>query len=154
VLTLPDGRKAGIKRLFKEHCAVTATFLEAHYCAHDWRFAPPVARWLDSYLRDMDVVALGLFVGDSELVGTIFATPLSKGSVVMSHGGGTSELSRLSEIGQRYPSIEVSVAGGVTDLDGVRRLRDAGVSALILGEALLSGAIDFEEAQAIANQAG
>jgi phosphoribosylformimino-5-aminoimidazole carboxamide ribonucleotide (ProFAR) isomerase len=36
----------------------------------------------------------------------------------------------------------------------VRRLRDAGVSALILGEALLSGAIDFEEAQAIANQAG
>jgi phosphoribosylformimino-5-aminoimidazole carboxamide ribonucleotide (ProFAR) isomerase len=44
----------------------------------------------------------------------------------------------------------VSVAGGVTDLDGVRRLRDAGVSALILGEALLSGAIDFEEAQAIA----
>jgi len=74
--------------------------------------------------------------------------------VVMSHGGGTSELSRLSEIGQRYPSIEVSVAGGVTDLDGVRRLRDAGVSALILGEALLSGAIDFEEAQAIANQAG
>jgi phosphoribosylformimino-5-aminoimidazole carboxamide ribonucleotide (ProFAR) isomerase len=68
----------------------------------------------------------------------------------MSHGGGASELSRLSEIGLRYPSIEVSVAGGVTDLDGVRRLRDAGVSALILGEALLSGAIDFEEAQAIA----
>ena len=86
VLTLPDGRKAGIKRLFKEHCAVTAAFLEAHYCAHDWRLTPPVLRWLDSYLRDMDVVALGLFVGDSELVGTIFATPLSKGSVVMSHG--------------------------------------------------------------------
>jgi phosphoribosylformimino-5-aminoimidazole carboxamide ribonucleotide (ProFAR) isomerase len=41
----------------------------------------------------------------------------------------------------------------VTDLDGVRRLRDAGVSALILGEALLSGAIDFEEAQAIARAA-
>jgi phosphoribosylformimino-5-aminoimidazole carboxamide ribonucleotide (ProFAR) isomerase len=38
----------------------------------------------------------------------------------------------------------------VNDLDGVRRLRDAGVSALILGEALLSGAIDFEEAQVIA----
>jgi phosphoribosylformimino-5-aminoimidazole carboxamide ribonucleotide (ProFAR) isomerase len=48
--------------------------------------------------------------------------------------------------------MELSVAGGVTDLDGVRRLRDAGVSSLILGEALLSGAIDFEEAQALAAQ--
>ena len=35
------------------------------------------------------------------------------------------------------------VAGGATDLDAVRRLRDAGVTGLILGEALLSGAIDF-----------
>ena len=87
-----------------------------------------------------------------DLLQQLVAAGISR--VVMSHGGGTSELSRLSEIGQRYPSIEVSVAGGVTDLDGVRRLRDAGVSALILGEALLSGAIDFEEAQAIANQAG
>jgi phosphoribosylformimino-5-aminoimidazole carboxamide ribotide isomerase len=87
-----------------------------------------------------------------DLLQQLVAAGISR--VVMSHGGGTSELSRLSEIGQRYPSIEVSVAGGVTDLDGVRRLRDAGVSALILGEALLSGAIDFVEAQAIANQAG
>jgi phosphoribosylformimino-5-aminoimidazole carboxamide ribotide isomerase len=87
-----------------------------------------------------------------DLLQQLVAAGISR--VVMSHGGGTSELSRLSEIGQRYPSIEVSVAGGVTDLDGVRRLRDAGVSALILGEALLSGAIDFEEAQAIASQAG
>jgi phosphoribosylformimino-5-aminoimidazole carboxamide ribonucleotide (ProFAR) isomerase len=73
-----------------------------------------------------------------DLLQQLVAAGISR--VVMSHGGGTSELSRLSEIGQRYPSIEVS--------------RDAGVSALILGEALLSGAIDFEEAQAIANQAG
>jgi phosphoribosylformimino-5-aminoimidazole carboxamide ribotide isomerase len=83
-----------------------------------------------------------------DLLAQLVAAGISR--VVMSHGGGASELSRLSEIGLRYPSIEVSVAGGVTDLDGVRRLRDAGVSALILGEALLSGAIDFEEAQAIA----
>jgi phosphoribosylformimino-5-aminoimidazole carboxamide ribonucleotide (ProFAR) isomerase len=38
------------------------------------------------------------------------------------------------------------VAGGITDLDGVRRLRDAGVSGVILGAALLSGAIDFPRA--------
>jgi len=49
--------------------------------------------------------------------------------------------------------MELSVAGGVSDLDGVRRLRDAGVTSLILGEALLSGAIDFEEASRISDPA-
>jgi len=72
--------------------------------------------------------------------------------IVLSHGGNASEASAFAQLAQRYPSMELSVAGGVTDLDGVRRLRDAGVSALILGEALLSGAIDFEEAQAAAAQ--
>ena len=72
--------------------------------------------------------------------------------ILLSHGGNASEASAFAQLAQRYPSMELSVAGGVTDLDGVRRLRDAGVSALILGEALLSGAIDFEEAQALAAQ--
>ena len=72
--------------------------------------------------------------------------------IVLSHGGNASEASAFAQLAQRYPSMELSVAGGVTDLDGVRRLRDAGVSALILGEALLSGAIDFEEARALAAQ--
>ena len=72
--------------------------------------------------------------------------------ILLSHGGNASEASAFAQLAQRYPSIELRVAGGVTDLDGVRRLRDAGVSPLILGEALLSGAIDFEEAQALAAQ--
>ena len=38
------------------------------------------------------------------------------------------------------------MAGGATDLAGVRRLRDLGVNGIILGQALLSGAIDFGEA--------
>jgi phosphoribosylformimino-5-aminoimidazole carboxamide ribonucleotide (ProFAR) isomerase len=49
--------------------------------------------------------------------------------------------------------MELSVAGGVSDLEGVRRLRDAGIASLILGEALLSGALDFEEASKIADPA-
>ncbi|MEI6270804.1 MAG: HisA/HisF-related TIM barrel protein [Chloroflexota bacterium] len=72
--------------------------------------------------------------------------------IVLSHGGNASESSAFAQLAQRYPSMELSIAGGVTDLDGVRRLRDAGVSALILGEALLSGAIDFEAAQSLAAQ--
>ena len=38
------------------------------------------------------------------------------------------------------------VAGGASDLDGIRRLRDAGVAGIILGQALLSGAVDFSQA--------
>mgnify|MGYP003433158146 CR=1 FL=1 len=41
---------------------------------------------------------------------------------------------------------EILVAGGVRDLDGLRRLRDTGVSGVILGEALFSGAIEYPAA--------
>jgi phosphoribosylformimino-5-aminoimidazole carboxamide ribonucleotide (ProFAR) isomerase len=47
--------------------------------------------------------------------------------------------------------MELTVAGGVRDLDGIRRLRDAGVAALILGEPLFSGAISLEEARSVAD---
>jgi phosphoribosylformimino-5-aminoimidazole carboxamide ribotide isomerase len=43
---------------------------------------------------------------------------------------------------------EILVAGGVVSLDGLRRLRDAGVAGVILGEALFTGAIDLGEAMA------
>ncbi len=41
---------------------------------------------------------------------------------------------------------EVLVAGGVTNLDGLRTLRDAGIAGVILGEALFTGSIDLAEA--------
>jgi phosphoribosylformimino-5-aminoimidazole carboxamide ribotide isomerase len=41
---------------------------------------------------------------------------------------------------------EVVVAGGVSDLNGLTALRDAGVASVILGEALFTGAIDLREA--------
>jgi phosphoribosylformimino-5-aminoimidazole carboxamide ribonucleotide (ProFAR) isomerase len=44
----------------------------------------------------------------------------------------------------------VIVAGGVHDLDELGRLREANVSGVILGEALLSGAIDFSRALEVA----
>ncbi|HYL41080.1 MAG TPA: HisA/HisF-related TIM barrel protein, partial [Candidatus Binatus sp.] len=39
--------------------------------------------------------------------------------------------------------LELLSAGGARDLDAVRRLRDAGIAGIILGEALLTGAIDY-----------
>jgi phosphoribosylformimino-5-aminoimidazole carboxamide ribotide isomerase len=62
--------------------------------------------------------------------------------LVLSHGGGDRELAALAGLA-RTVDVELLVAGGVRDLDGVRRLRDAGAGGIILGEALLSGAIDY-----------
>jgi phosphoribosylformimino-5-aminoimidazole carboxamide ribonucleotide (ProFAR) isomerase len=73
--------------------------------------------------------------------------------IVLSHGGSANESAAFARLAARQPAMELSVAGGVSDLDGVRRLRDAGVATLILGEALLSGAIDFEEASKISDPA-
>ena len=66
--------------------------------------------------------------------------------LVLSHGGGDADLVAVAEIA-RGVDVELLVAGGIQDLDGVRRLRDAGAGGIILGEALLSGAIDYTAAR-------
>lgn len=65
--------------------------------------------------------------------------------LVLSHGGAAPDPALLDTLVRRG-DFDVIVAGGVTDLDGVRRLRDAGVQALILGEPVLSGQIDLPRA--------
>jgi len=64
---------------------------------------------------------------------------------VLAHGGRAPDLAALGSLGAR-PDVDILVSGGVADLDGIRRLRDAGIAGIILGEALLSGAIDFSAA--------
>ena len=66
--------------------------------------------------------------------------------VVLTHGGAEPDLSRTRELVRSYDA-EILVAGGVHDLDGLRRLRDTGVTGVILGQALLSGAIEFPAAK-------
>ena len=65
--------------------------------------------------------------------------------LVLSHGGRAPDASLLSSLVGRH-DVDVLVAGGAGDLDDIGRLRDAGVTGLILGEAVLSGAIDFPRA--------
>ena len=79
----------------------------------------------------------------AEIVGDLADRGVSR--FVLAHGGSTPDLDVLGELGRR-PGVDVLVAGGASDLDGIRRLRDAGVAGIILGEALLSGAIDFTAA--------
>jgi len=64
---------------------------------------------------------------------------------VLSHGGHEPDVDLLRGIVASVDA-DVLVAGGVTDLDGMQRLRDTGIHGLILGQALLSGAIDFPAA--------
>jgi phosphoribosylformimino-5-aminoimidazole carboxamide ribotide isomerase len=67
------------------------------------------------------------------------------GRFVLSHGGAEPDLERVRSLVRTYDA-EIVVAGGVRDLDGLRRLRDNDVAGVILGEALLSGAIDYPAA--------
>jgi phosphoribosylformimino-5-aminoimidazole carboxamide ribotide isomerase len=67
------------------------------------------------------------------------------GRLVLSHGGSEPDLERVRSLVRSYDA-EILVAGGVRDLDGLRRLRDTGAAGVILGEAILSGAIDLPAA--------
>ena len=60
-------------------------------------------------------------------------------------GGTEPDLAHTQELVRSYDA-EILVAGGIRDLDGLRRLRDTGVTGVILGEVLLSGAIDYHAA--------
>jgi len=64
---------------------------------------------------------------------------------VLSHGGGAPDPAFVERL-VRDLDVEVLVAGGIADLAGIRRLRDAGVAGIILGEVLLSGRIEFPAA--------
>lgn len=65
--------------------------------------------------------------------------------LVVAHGGTAPDLKRVRSLVRTYDA-EVLVAGGVRDLDGLRRVRDTGAAGIILGEALLSGAIPLPTA--------
>lgn len=71
------------------------------------------------------------------------------GRFVLTHGGADPDLALLSDLIARS-GAEFVVAGGVTDVARLPGLRDAGIRAILLGEALLDGAIDFQAALAAA----
>jgi len=80
------------------------------------------------------------------LIGELIGAGVAR--FVLTHGGAEtddSNLVRTRELVRSYDA-EILVAGGVRDIDGLRRLRDTGVAGVILGEILLSGAIDYPAA--------
>jgi len=65
--------------------------------------------------------------------------------LVLAHGSQAADPELLGTLIRRHDT-DVLVAGGTTDLTAIRRLRDAGVAGVIVGEALLSGQLDFPAA--------
>jgi phosphoribosylformimino-5-aminoimidazole carboxamide ribotide isomerase len=65
---------------------------------------------------------------------------------VLGHATGEAEIAQIAALA-RTLDADLLVAGGVTDLEALRRVRDAGAAGIILGEALLSGAIDYQTAR-------
>ena len=64
---------------------------------------------------------------------------------VLSHATAGEGVANLASVAHGVDA-EILVAGGVTDVGAIRRVRDAGAAAIILGEALLSGALDYATA--------
>jgi len=65
--------------------------------------------------------------------------------LVLSHATGDEGVAALASVA-RSVDAELVVAGGARDLATIRRVRDAGAAAIILGEVLLSGALDYATA--------
>jgi phosphoribosylformimino-5-aminoimidazole carboxamide ribotide isomerase len=61
---------------------------------------------------------------------------------VLAHGGAAPDVAGLASLARAHDA-EFIVAGGVHDLATLTALQAAGVHAVILGEALLSGALDY-----------
>ena len=65
--------------------------------------------------------------------------------LVLSHGGAAPDLGLLTELARNLRA-ELFVAGGSVNIETIKRLRDASIAGIILGEPLLSGAVDFAKA--------
>jgi phosphoribosylformimino-5-aminoimidazole carboxamide ribotide isomerase len=65
--------------------------------------------------------------------------------LILSHGGAEPDATVIGRLVHDL-DLEVLVAGGVVDLAGIRRLREAGAAGVILGETLLTGRIEYPAA--------
>ena len=65
---------------------------------------------------------------------------------VLGHATGDAEVAEVAAL-TRMVDADLLIAGGVSDATGIRRMRDTGAAGIILGEALLSGAIDYQTAR-------
>jgi phosphoribosylformimino-5-aminoimidazole carboxamide ribotide isomerase len=85
----------------------------------------------------------------SELVAELVGAGVHR--FVLSHGGAEPDVALLRSLVEAHRNVaDMLVAGGVTDVAVMARLRDTGVAGVILGQALFSGLVDYPAAVAAA----
>jgi phosphoribosylformimino-5-aminoimidazole carboxamide ribotide isomerase len=53
--------------------------------------------------------------------------------------------SLYDEIMQKYPDLLLIASGGVSGIEDVRKLKDAGIPSVVIGKAIYEGRIDLNE---------
>jgi phosphoribosylformimino-5-aminoimidazole carboxamide ribotide isomerase len=109
--------------------------------ARDGRAA--TAGWLKT--DDLDPVQLAQSLADLPLAGIVY-TDISKDGMLA--GPNLEAMAAM----KRAVTLPVIASGGVTTLDDVRRLRDAGLDGCIIGRALYEGRIGLAEAMRVAGE--
>jgi len=90
-----------------------------------------------SSVSGMDFIAELVEIG----VSAIICTDISKDGAM---SGTNEELYR--EIGERFPKLDLTASGGISNIDIVKRLNATGIYGAILGKAVYTGDIDLAEA--------
>jgi len=93
-----------------------------------------------STVSGMDFIAELVKMG----VSAIICTDISKDGAM---SGTNEELYR--EIGEKFPNIDLTASGGISNIDIVKRLEKTGIYGAILGKAVYTGDIDLAEAISI-----
>lgn len=101
----------------------------------------------DGWLETSETTAISLARQfDHQPVAAIIYTDISRDGMMQG-----ANIAGMAEMKQAT-SIPVIASGGVTTLDDVKKLRDAGLDGAIIGRSLYDGVIDLSEAIALASE--
>lgn len=91
VWAAPNGTTGSVVRLFGTDSDRVSEFLTMYYRGPEWRMSR-VGSWIGHYLRDADVVALGVQTAEGALMGIIFSTPFSGANTALSNGANIQQM--------------------------------------------------------------
>lgn len=108
--TGPSGVVGTLVRLFGTDADRVSEFLTMYYRGPDWHMGR-VSSWIGSYLRDADVIAIGVEDNDHHLMGVIFSTPFTTSNTIMSHGANLQNVRVIEGLAVATPFRSAGLAG-------------------------------------------
>ena len=127
-LTDPSFLQMAVDR-FGEKIAVGADLRDGMVATHGW--------------LNTSTVSGVAFIAEMQKVGVrvIICTDISKDGLL----GGTNR-SLYAELQEKFPDMQFTASGGISDLETVKALADMHMYGAILGKALYTGALDLKQA--------